>query len=206
MKHRTLQILFTYWNGLRAGRIAPLRPEIDPARIGAILPEIFLLERVDATTYSYRLAGTRLCEIFGSELRGTNMLDGWAATDRASLQRDLTLVCEQGAGIHLVMEGSADSTRRVELEAILLPLMHGENAIGRVIGAMSPVASPHWLGHDHLRSKRIVSRDVVWPDGRPNSAIAASAEAAPPPSGPPAGLARGDRRSFRVLTGGRKED
>ena len=24
MKHRTLQILFAYWNGLRAGRIAPM--------------------------------------------------------------------------------------------------------------------------------------------------------------------------------------
>ena len=28
--------------------------------------------------YQYRLAGTRLCELFGSELRGNNFLDGWS--------------------------------------------------------------------------------------------------------------------------------
>src|SRR5512145_440828 len=111
MQQRTLQILYAYWNGLRAGRIAPARLEIDPSRIGAILPEILLLERVDADTYCFRLAGTRLCEIFGSELRGSNLLDGWPAADRTALARALTLTCEQGAATHLVIEGSASSTR-----------------------------------------------------------------------------------------------
>src|SRR5262245_6122609 len=202
MKQRTLQILYTYWNGLRAGRLAPLRLEIDPSRIGAILPEIFLLERVDAGTYCYRLAGTRLCEIFGSELRGANLLDGWTAADRTALAHDLTLTCEQGAATHLVIDASADSARRVQLEAILLPLMHAGNAAGRVIGAMSAISSPHWLGHDSLRDKRLVSHELIWPDGRPNSATASASQ----PTAPPPPPVRGDRRSFRVLDGGRKED
>src|SRR5262245_26378165 len=154
MQQRTLQILYAYWDGLRAGRIAPLRLEIDPSRIGAILPEIFLLERLDAATYCYRLAGTRLCEMFGSELRGTNMLDGWTAADRTTLAKHLAMTCERGAATRLVVEASADSTRRVQLEAILLPLMHTESPVGRVIGAMSAITSPHWLGHDHLRERR----------------------------------------------------
>src|SRR5262245_45616689 len=114
MQQRTLQILYTYWNGLRAGRIAPLRLEIDPSRIGAILPEIFLLERVDAGTYCYRLAGTRLCEMFGSELRGANLLDGWPAADRTALGSNLALICERGAVIRLVLEAGADGERRVQ--------------------------------------------------------------------------------------------
>jgi hypothetical protein len=199
MQQRTLQILYTYWNGLRARRIAPLRLEIDPSRIGAILPEIFLLERMDAGTYCYRLAGTRLCEMFGSELRGTNLLDGWSAPDRAALANDLALTCERGAAIHLVLEAGADRERRVQLEATFLPLMHAEGAIGRVIGAMSAMASPHWLGHDPLCARRLVSHELIWPDGRPNAALSSM----PPP---PAGTAGGLRRSFRVLDGGRKED
>ncbi|MBO0765768.1 MAG: PAS domain-containing protein, partial [Hyphomicrobiaceae bacterium] len=150
MKQRTLQILYAYWDGLRAGRIAPLRLEVDPSRIGSILPEIFLLERLDATTYCYRLAGTRLCEIFGSELRGTNLLDGWTTADRAELERALTRTCDEGAATHIVMEACAGASRRVQLEALLLPLMHAGNAIERVLGAVSAVASPHWLGHDRL--------------------------------------------------------
>jgi hypothetical protein len=197
MQQRTLQILYTYWNGLRAGRVAPLRLEIDPSRIGAILPEIFLLERMDAATYCYRLAGTRLCEMFGSELRGSNLLDGWSTPDRAALAGDLALICERGAAIRIVLEGSADGERRVQVEAAFLPLMHAEGAISRVIGAMSAVASPHWLGHDPLRARRLLSHELIWPDGRPNAAFVKM---------PPQGSAGGLRRGFRVLDGGRKED
>jgi hypothetical protein len=203
MKQRTLQILYAYWNGLRAGRIAPARLEIDPSRVGAILPEIFLIERVDATTYSYRLAGTRLCEIFGRELRGTNLLDGWAAADRALLARDLALTCEQGAATHFVMEASAGNARRVQLEALLLPLMHAGNVIERVIGATSAIASPHWLGHDRLIDRRLLSHEPIWPDGR-SRLPAVSGTQAPSPN--PAAMPKGDRRAFRVLDGGRKED
>ena len=207
MKQRTLQILYAYWDGLRAGRIAPLRLEIDPSRIGSILPEIFLLERMDAANFCYRLAGTRLCEMFGTELRGTNILDGWTATDRAVLARDLKLTCEQGAATLLTLEASADSARRVQLEAILLPLMHTNNMAGRVIGAMSAIASPHWLGHDHLLEKRLVRHELIWPDGRPHPDIESAGQQAPfLPASPPAGAATGDRRGFRVLDGGRKED
>jgi len=207
MKQRTLQILYTYWDGLRAGRIAPLRLEIDPSRIGSILPEIFLLERMDTANYCYRLAGTRLCEIFGAELRGTNILDGWSAADRAVLARDLKFTCEQGAATLLTIEASADNTRRVQLEAILLPLMHANSLAGRVIGAMSAIAAPHWLGHDHLRDKHLVRHELIWPDGRPHFDIEATGQQAPfLPANPPAGIAKGDRRGLRVLDGGRKED
>jgi hypothetical protein len=206
MQQRTLQILYAYWNGLRAGRIAPSRLEIDPSRIGAILPEIFLIERVDAATYTYRLAGTRLCEIFGRELRGTNLLDGWPAADRTALARDLTLTCAQGAATLFVMEGSASNARRVQLETLLLPLMHAGNAIERVIGAASAIASPHWLGHDRLVEKRILDRGPIWPDGRPRFPAASGAHAGDPSPPASAAVLKGERRGFRVLDGGRKED
>ena len=37
MKQTTIQTLYAYWDGVRAGRIAPRRLEIEPARIAAIL-------------------------------------------------------------------------------------------------------------------------------------------------------------------------
>jgi hypothetical protein len=206
MQQRTLQILYAYWNGLRGGRVAPSRLEIDPSRVGGILPEIFLVERVDAATYSYRLAGTRLCEMFGRELRGTNMLDGFSAADRALLAHDLALTCGQGAGTHLVVEASAGSSRRVQLETLLLPLMQAGTVIERVIGATSAIASPHWLGHDKLVDKRLLSHEPIWPDGRPRLGVPSVAPVAAAPA-PPATIGhKGDRRAFRVLDGGRKED
>jgi hypothetical protein len=79
--------------------------------------------------------------------------------------------------------------------------MHAEGAIGRVIGAMSATASPHWLGHEPLRARRLLHHELIWPDGRPHAALAAM----PPPARPPA-TGGGLRRGFRVLAGGRKED
>src|SRR5262245_5399978 len=205
MKQRTLQILYAYWDGLRAGRIAPQRLEVDPARIGSILPEIFLLERTDVAVYCYRLAGTRLCEIIGAELRGSNFLDGWSATDRAILAGHLRLTCDQGAATLLTIEASADSVRRVELEAILLPLMHANAPTGRVIGAMSPMHSPHWLGHERLAEMRLAHHEPLWPDGRPVADSTSAGQQLFASATLPAGVVKGDRR-FRVVDGGRKED
>src|SRR5262245_11941997 len=97
MQHRTIQSLYLYWNELRAGRIAPGRLEIEPSRISSVLAETFMLERTEAGDYCYRLAGTRLCEIFGRELRETNLLSGWGDADRATLRRSLATTCERGA-------------------------------------------------------------------------------------------------------------
>ena len=87
-------------------------------------------------------------------------------------------------------------------------LGHSEEVVARALADIPLSERPHVFTKCTLvwGDDRIVRHDVVWPDGRPNSAIAAVAKAVPPPSGPPAGLARGDRRSFRVLDGGRKED
>lgn len=201
MKQKTTQLLYAYWNELRAGRLAPNRLEIEPSRIGSILAETFMLERESATVYRYRLAGTRICEVFGSELRGANLLEGWSAPDRAALAGDLAATCAQGAVTLLTLE-AGEGQRRLQIEAILLPLFQPEGTVGRVLGAMSPLTSPHWLGHERLGTKRLVRRELVWPDGRPY-AIAKATGRTSPPAGGGSATAASRWRNFRVLEGGR---
>lgn len=206
MKQRTNQILYAYWNEVRAGRLAPRRLEIEPSRIAGILPDTFMLEFVDPANYQYRLAGTRLCEAFCTELRGTNFLDGWGEPARAGLQRDLITLCERGAVMLLTLEAAADNAKRVQLEAVLLPLMH-TNTVGRVIGAMSATSSPHWLGYEHLRDKHLVRHELIWPDGRPHCFVERAGRQAPfLPAGPNVRIVKDERRLFRVLEGGRPKD
>jgi hypothetical protein len=226
MKQRTLQHLYGYWNEVRAGRLAPLRLEIEPSRIAGILSETFMLERHDVQSYQYRLAGTRLCELFGSELRGSSFLQGWSDADRAVLQRHLAAVCDQGAVVVLTIEGSADTRHRMELEVILLPLLHGGNRISRVIGAMSASTAPHWLYDHALQSRRLLRHETIWPDGRPHAAVERSGRAPFLPTISPKSISKvgpkttprmpprvvdgrivkTDRRQFRVLEGGRSGD
>jgi hypothetical protein len=206
MKQRTVQSLYAYWNDLRAGRIAPQRLEIEPARIGALLPETFMLERVGPAAFNFRLAGTRLCEIFGTELRGADMLAGWSPSDRAAITADLKTTCETGAVTLLTVEASADPIHRVQLEVILLPLMHSTNRLERIIGAMSPLTAPHWLGYERLGAKRLIDHDLIWPDGQPE--VLLDGTGLQPLAQPLAGAdrtVRSERRLFRVFEGGRSK-
>ncbi len=94
MKERTSQHLFAYWNTVRGDRVAPRRFEIEPSRIAGVLPETFILEREARGDYRFRLAGTRICEQFGREFRGANLLDLFAADDRETIAALLeTTVC-----------------------------------------------------------------------------------------------------------------
>ena len=201
----TLLTLYNYWNEVRSGRIAPQRLDIEPSRIAGILSDTFMLERTDSGTYQYRLAGTRLCEVFGSELRGKSFLDGWSEQDRAVLERQLATIVEQGAVVLLTIDGIVDTRRRVELQANLLPLLHA-GKISRIIGAMTAVSNPHWLGHEPLRSRHLKHHQLVWPDGRPHAIATRLAQQAPfQPglTGPGVRVVKSDQRRFRVLDGGR---
>lgn len=206
MKQKTLDILYAYWNEVRAGRIAPQRLEIEPSRIAGILSETFMLERIDASTYRFRLAGTRLCELFGSELRGRNFLDDWSEGDRNVLARDLATVCEQGAAAVLALEGSSDARHRVQLEAILLPLVHGGHSVVRIIGAMTPTSRPYWLDSEPLKTRRLERHEMIWPDGRPHSVVERLGHQAPfLAARAQMRIVKTGRRQFRVFEGGRAD-
>ena len=201
----SLQTLYSYWNEVRAGRLAPQRLEIEPSRIAGILSETFMLERIDARTYQYRLAGTRLCELFGSELRGKNFLDGWSEEDRRVLEWHLTTISEQGAAALLTIDGIVDSRHRVALDANLLPLLHA-GKITRIIGTMSPTSAPHWLVAEPLRGRQLKQHQLIWPDGRPHGTVARAGKQAPLQpglTGPGVRVVKSDERRFRVVEGGR---
>jgi hypothetical protein len=205
MRQKSLHTLYSYWNQVRAGRLAPQRLDIEPSRIAGILSETFMLERADGGAYRFRLAGTRLCELFGAELRGKDFLDGWANDDRASVERLLKTISEQGAGATLAIEGFSDVRHRVEIEAMLLPLLHAGNKINRIIGVMSAVSTPHWLSNEPLHSRHLIRHQLIWPDGRPHAVVERSGGQAPFQPVPSAAMrvVATDRRRFRVVDGGR---
>ncbi len=202
MKHKTSSALFGYWDSVRGHRMAPQRFEIDPSKISAILPHTFILERRDAETFSFRLAGTRMCDVFGYELRGTNFLSGWEAIDRLPLLRQFSTLTRHGtAGIVYLEIGAADEAP-VECEVLLLPLRHTRDTIERVLGAFSPLQSPGWFGEKPVTSKHVISNEVIWPSRDPSSPFSRPAE---PPSIDPSRsgrIVRSQRRQFQVFEGG----
>jgi hypothetical protein len=92
MQQPTSRQLYAYWDRVRNGREAPRRVKVEPAKIAALLPETFIAECTGMLGYRFRLAGTKICEQFGRELRGADLLSLWDTDDRdavASLLRNV---------------------------------------------------------------------------------------------------------------------
>jgi hypothetical protein len=203
MKHATSKALFSYWDQVRDGRVAPRRLEIEPARLTSILSETFILERKSTVDYPYRLAGTRICDVFGREFRGRNFLDGWAETDRVTLTRQLAVVCQDGAGLVFEMAATGSERHTVIMEGVILPMLHTTNAITRLLGSAVALDDPAWLGTEALMSIELLSHKLIWP-GREMNAERPPMRPITPVLSSLAGarLVKIDRRSFRVLDGG----
>jgi hypothetical protein len=206
MKQTTIQTLYAYWDSVRAGRIAPRRLDIEPAGIATILAETFMLE-CEEGDYRYRLAGSRLCELFGYELRGSSFLAGWSKDDLALVERQLAVICSEGAAAHLAIEAGGDARQRIELEVLLLPLLHTGDRIGRVIGAMSATSQPQWPDKGRLVTRRLLRHELIRPERLSANRLALEGHRrAPLPlelSAPR--VVHGDGRQFRVLDGGRSD-
>lgn len=207
MKNRTTQTLYGYWNEVRQGRLAPRRFDIEPSRIANILAETMILERTDADTARFRLAGTRIAEQFGTELRGKNFLDLWPAEERRTLAAKLSELQIRGGALLLEIEAETASGRSLMLEAILLPLVHTRDVIDRFLGSISSSYSPMWVGSEPLTGFRLASTEIIWPEGRPHAVAERLGQ--PPaldPSTAAARIVRFERRQFRVVDGGRSTD
>lgn len=201
MKNATSRILYAYWNEVRGRRPAPHRFEIEPARIAGILPDAFILEHVDNQTYRFRIAGTRLCEQFGKELRGTNFLDQWDSEDRFILKHRFQSISEQASvGLFEYEAFGCRSDRAVQFEMLIVPLMQKDSVINRFLGAVSPSGGDGFLGLGDLTSRQLLRHETIWPEDLLSRA--SSFNRRPLPDMRSARLVRINQRSFRVYEGG----
>lgn len=204
MKQPTSRILYNYWNDIRRNRPAPSRFEIEPAQIAPILSETFILERSEEAGYPFRLAGTRICERYGRELRGHDFV--WlAGDDRHLVIKALEAVTNGGAVAVLDLAAETADGRAAVFEAVVMPLVHPDDQVTRYVGAISAIDGPAWLGSQVLEPVGLKSYDIVWPEGRPFGHMLDPERQLPfSPEFAAARIVRSERRQFRIFDGGRK--
>jgi hypothetical protein len=166
MKHAATRMIFPYWDALRGERAAPERGEIEPGEIRHVLADTFILEIQDDRRCEFRLAGTRICALFGRELKGSDFASIWNETARSEAARNIEIVTMETAGVVAGLQGATAGGDDLELELILLPLRHRGRTNSRVLGALSPAHLPHWLGFDAITGVTTASMRVIWPTGR----------------------------------------
>ncbi len=204
MQNTTSQVLYQYWNDVRGTRLAPRRFEIEPARFSAILPETFVVECEEGAGHRFRLAGTRVSEKLGFELRGRALTELFDPQCHADIKPIVQAVTQQGAVGLIDVDMPTASGRTARFEIIILPLVHTNERLTRILGAISTLDHQPWLGNEPLLPGRVVASEVIWPDGRPH-AIASRMATQSPFRGDLARsrIVRDRRRIFRVYDGGR---
>lgn len=168
MKHPSSRELFRYWTTLRGVRAAPDRDELDPGALRKVLGDAFVLTFDPAGGYPFRLAGTRMCGLFGRELKHVPFVELWDGESRALVQALLAGVADEAVGIVAGAAGLTASEPPLPLELVLLPLAHRTSLHERLLGLLAPVQVPYWLGIEPVRAVRIGTFRNLTPGGAPS--------------------------------------
>jgi hypothetical protein len=164
VKHSSTRSLYAYWNERRGARAAPDRSEIEPGAIRAVLGDSFILgSETGAQAPTFRLAGTRVCSLFGRELKGEAFDTLWEANHAVAARDLLTIVANEIAGVVAGVTGTTPDGHHVDLELLLLPLRHRGTSQARQIGVLAPLSLPFWLGASPLTVLALKSHRHIGP-------------------------------------------
>ena len=131
---------------MRGERSAPARSDIDPAAIRHVLGDTFILAADFIDEIRFRLAGTRVCALFGRELRGESFNAFWNEASRAQIADVVTAVAEESNAVVAGATGLAEKDAETELELLLLPIRRDGRTRVRALGILTPLEPPYWLG------------------------------------------------------------
>ena len=146
MKHPSTRELFDYWNTRRGSRPAPERSEIEPGAIRRVLADTFILGIDPVAGHPFRIAGTRVCAIFGRELKGAAFTGLWREASRSAIREILAVVATESVGVVAGASAHGGEGALLKLEFLALPLTQRDGTNARILGALTPAETPYWLG------------------------------------------------------------
>ena len=164
MQKTSTRTLYDYWNSIRGARSAPDRKDIDPTRIRDALAYTFILELDESDKFSFRLAGSHLCTSYCRELKGRSFSALWHERDGDAMETLIRAVTEDHAVALVTFQGTTALHTKVSFETILMPLRHNGSTHTRLLGAMTALDEPYWLGVQPVIEQRVTGLRLLWPD------------------------------------------
>ncbi|WP_184320972.1 PAS domain-containing protein [Rhizobium phaseoli] len=145
MRVQTTIEIFDYWNRIRGAADAPLKSQVEPSAVPHLLQSLFILEAREDGAIVFRLAGTRICDLFGRDLRGERFSSLWAHGQHADIERTAIGVMDHAMPALFNTTGYSIVGHQASFEIIMMPLRSSNGACDRVLGAIAPVAAASWL-------------------------------------------------------------
>jgi hypothetical protein len=194
MKHPSTRVVFEYWNKKRGTRPAPERADIDPTEIRHALSDTFMLAADFVDQLRFRLAGTRVCALFGREIKGEAFAALWSETSRKAIEDVLAIVTDEASGAVAGLTGRTEDGAETDLELLLLPLAHVGHARIHALGVLAPIIPPYWIGAKPVVELALGTVRHIGPDAESHTA----------PRFVPAAEGARLRHGFVVYSGGRE--
>jgi hypothetical protein len=165
--NRVSREFYDHWQTLARRRGGmPFREDLDPADIPALLPHLFIVEKIRETgRFFFRLSGTRIREIMGAENTRHFLDELLRGDDLATVSGMFDQVLGQGVCIRSI-EGLTYADRSyLRVEIVRLPLRTADGDCRLVLGCLSRVenddrATP---GLGTVKDKQVIQieNDVV---------------------------------------------
>ena len=155
--------LFAHWEMLRAARAYPKREEFTFAPVTDLMPDMLVLERDPAKGgYRFRLAGSRVCELFGRNLTTRDALSGWDAFDASILSNHFELALESFQPVLARMRLISDLGLVFTAELIAMPIQARESNSVQLIGGLFCFRDTDDLFNQSIRTRELLSARAIW--------------------------------------------
>ena len=126
-----------YWEGLRMGRLVPMRSEVDPRGIERALEYTFILERIAPGLARFRLNGMHLNDLLGMEVRGMPFTSFFTPKARQAVTQTLEAVFDDPQIAEMTLKGERSIGKpALDAKLILLPLRSDLGEITRIMGCL----------------------------------------------------------------------
>jgi hypothetical protein len=137
--------LFDYWQQSAGQRPIPARADLDPLEVPKLLPHLGLIDlRNGLNEGLFRLAGTRLRDIYGQEITGKRIDEVFSGDCARYWQRIHRRVVEACLPAYGVVRGPAKGREHVVLFWLRLPLSEDGARVDRIL--CHDVAGPSQIG------------------------------------------------------------
>jgi hypothetical protein len=161
--HSGSRALFRYWESIRAERACPLRSEFDLRQITSLVPDLTIIEknRLKAN-WEYRLAGTRVGDLFQHSLTGTDALAGWDRFERDVISRSLDISYLRLQPYLVRMRLITQTNQIIAAEMIGLPILAETHGPVQIIGGVFPFLDQSHAGNGTIVRRELVSARMIW--------------------------------------------
>jgi len=160
MKHPSSRTFFTYWDNKRGQAQAPDRSDIEPSDIRELLGDVFVLSADEAAGYPFRVAGTRLCALFGRDLKSAGFSALFLTEARQQIEDIISIVAADMLPAVAGISATSGHGVTTYLELLLLPFNARTHEPISLTGLLAPIGECRGaLGDLSLTSWRYLHRE-----------------------------------------------